>query len=42
MCEVKLGSTDYNYGNSPYDNGHDYFFIFVLFLILWWFALRID
>jgi hypothetical protein len=46
MCEVKFGSTAYDYDNSPYDKdydaGYDYFLIFVLFLIMWWFVLRID
>ena len=42
MCEVKLGYTDYNYDNFPVDRGHDYFLIFVLFLIMWWFVLKID
>jgi len=36
------GSTDICYYNYPVDNGYDFFLMFILFLIIWWFVLHID
>jgi hypothetical protein len=45
MSVIKLpsGSTEYDYDYVTDDNpSWDYFLIFVCFVIVWWFVLRID
>ena len=45
MSVIKLpsGSTEYYYNNFQDGNSTwDYFLLFVLFLVMWWFVLRID
>jgi hypothetical protein len=43
IMKTPTGSTDYNYGYDDYslDRGYDYFLIFILFLIIWWYVLNI-
>lgn len=42
IMKNSCGSTDYEYDDLPYDKGYDYFLIFILFLILWWYVFKID
>ena len=36
------GSTDYQYQyDKPYDNGYDYFLLFIVFMIAWLFIMNI-
>lgn len=36
------GSTELCYDDFPVDRGYDYFLIFILFLIIWWYVLKVD
>ena len=38
---IQRGSTDYEYNNHSIDNGYDYYLIFILFVIAFWFINKI-